>query len=81
MIWDIEFSQEASNYAIDSHPYNENILIAIEFLAFNPSGLPNEGTYQLLEDWCIWEIADHTVVYQKDDVVFHIYIWVIKPTE
>lgn len=81
MIWDIEFSQEASNYAIDSHPYNENVLIAIELLASNPSGLPNEGTYQLLEDWCIWEIADHTVVYQKDEVIFHIYIWVIKPTE
>lgn len=81
MIWDVEFSQEASNYAVDSHPYNENILIAIERLAFSSTGLPNEGTHQLLEDWCIWDIAEHTVVYQKDDVIFHIYIWIIKPTE
>jgi len=45
MIWNVEFSQEASNYAIDSHPHNENVLIAIEQLAFNPDGLPSEGTY------------------------------------
>ena len=81
MIWDVEFSQEASNYAIDSHPYNENVLSAIEQLTINPNGLPNEGTYQLLEDWCIWEIAGHTVVYQIDTVIFHIYVWVIKPGE
>lgn len=81
MIWNVEFSQEASNYAIDSHPHNENVLIAIEQLAFNPDGLPSEGTYQLWEDWCIWAISDHTVVYQKVEVIFHIYIWVIKPTE
>ena len=81
MIWDVDFSQEASNYAIDSHPYNENVLTAIEQLALNPDGLPHEGTYQLLEDWCIWEIATHTVVYQKDMILFHIYIWLIKPLE
>ena len=81
MIWDVEFSQEASNYAIDSHPYNEDVLIAIENLAFSQDGLPNEGIYQILEQWCIWEIAEHTVVYEKTPVLFHIYIWLIKLTE
>ena len=80
MIWDVEFSQEASNYAIDSLPYNENVLIAIEKLAFSQDGLPTEGVYQLLENWCIWEIAEHTVVYEKTPVLFHMYIWLIKPT-
>lgn len=80
MIWDVEFSQEANNYAIDSHPYNENVLIAIEKLAFTQDGLPTEGVYQILENWCIWEIADQTVVYEKTPVLFHIYIWLIKPT-
>ena len=81
MIWDVEFSQEASNYAIDSHPYNETVLVAIEKLAFRPDGWPAEGTYQILENWCIWEIADHTAVYEKNDVTFHIYLWIIKPKE
>ena len=81
MIWDIEFSQEASNYAIDSHPYNENVLTAVEQLAFNQDGLSTQGIYQLLGDWCIWEIANHTIVYQKHVAIFHIYIWIIKPTE
>ena len=81
MIWDVEFSQEANNYAIDSHPYNENVLIVIEKLAFTQNGLPTEGAYQILENWCIWEIADHTVVYEKTPALFHIYIWLIKPTQ
>jgi hypothetical protein len=43
MIWDIELSQEANNYAIDSHPYNEHVLMAIERLAFSQDGLPTEA--------------------------------------
>ena len=78
-MWTIEFSQEANNYAIDSHPYNEAVLIAIEGLAASKDGLPTEGVYQLLESWCIWEIADHTVVYEKEDTNFYLYIWVVKP--
>lgn len=81
MIWEIEFSQEANNYAIDSQPYNENVLMAIEKLAFSEAGLPSEGVYQVLEYWCIWEIADHTVVYERMPAFLHIYIWLIKPTE
>ena len=81
MIWAAEFSQAANNYAIDAHPYNENVLNAIELLALTPDGLPSEGVYQTLENWYIWEIADHTVVYEKTPVLFHIYIWLIKPTE
>lgn len=81
MTWDVEFSQEANNYAIDSQPYNENVLIAIEKLAFSEDGLPLEGAYQVLEHWCIWEIAEHTVVYERTPGLFHIYIWLIKPNE
>lgn len=80
MIWDVELSQEASNYAIDSHPYNEVVLMAIEQLAFAEDGFPTEGTYQRLEIWCVWEIADHSVVYERTPKSFHIYIWLIKPT-
>jgi hypothetical protein len=76
-VWEIEFSQEASNYALDSHPYNEAVLIAIEDLAASESGLPMEGSYQLLEQWYVWEIANLTVVYELEPHA--LYIWVIKP--
>ena len=79
MIWDVEFSQEANNYAVDSYPYNEDVISAIEKLAFYQTGLPIEGVYQVLENWCIWEIANHTVVYEKTPIRLHIYIWLIKP--
>lgn len=80
MIWDVEFSQEASNYAIDSYPYNEEVLAAIEKLAFQGEGLPSERSYEVLDNWCIWEIAEHTVVYERTPTRFNLYIWLIKPT-
>lgn len=76
-MWEIEFSQEANNYALDSHPYNEDVLVAIENLAASEDGLPTEGVYQLLQQWCVWEIANHTVVYEREPNL--LYIWVIKP--
>ena len=78
-MWEIEFSREASNYAIDSLPYNEDVLIAIERLTFSEDGLPTEGVYQMLESWCIWEIADHTVVYEREQNMLYIYVWLVKP--
>lgn len=78
-MWEIEFSQEASNYALDSLPYNEDVLIAVERLIFAKNGLPTEGVYQTIEQWCIWEIADHMVVYDRDERMLQIYVWVIKP--
>jgi hypothetical protein len=78
--WSVEFSQEAANYAVDSYPYNEEVLIAIERLTTSQDGWPREGVHQVLETWCIWEIAEHTVVYERDETGFQIYIWLIKPT-
>ena len=78
-MWTIEFSQEANNYAIDSLPYNEDVLIAIERLAFQASGLPAEGTYYPIDELLIWEVAGHTVIYERGDDA--LYIWTIKPAE
>jgi hypothetical protein len=80
-MWAIEFSQEASNYALDSLPYNEAVLIAIEKLAFSQDGLPAEGLFQAVDMWCVWEVSGHTVVYDKSDSDQTIYIWLIKPTQ
>ncbi len=80
-MWEIEFSREANNYAIDSHPYNEAVLLAIEQLAFSKDGWPSEGVYRALDNWCIWEIADHIVLYEKEDRTLYIYLWMIKPKE
>lgn len=80
-MWTIELSQEASNYALDSLPYNEDVLIAIEKLAFSQDGLPAEGLDQAVGMWCIWEVSGHTVVYDKSDSDQIIYIWLIKPAQ
>lgn len=81
-MWEIKFTKEAANYAIDSHPYNEQVLIAIETLAFTATGLSSEGTYienDDSEDILIWEIADHLVYYQIFLQENRIRIEVIKP--
>lgn len=57
------------------------VLIAIEKLAFNQTGLATEGSYQILDEWCIWEVANHTVVYEITRIERHLYIWVIRPIE
>ena len=78
-MWEIEFSQRAGNYAVDSHPYNEDVLTAIMNLTQSSHGLPNMGNVQQLEEWCVWEIARHTVVYEIDEFGHMLYIWIIKP--
>ncbi len=79
-MWEIQFSQEAANYAIDSHPYNEQVLIAVETLALLPSGLPISDC-ELFEEpsTYLWSIADHEVIYEQfiDDHL--LYIWMIRP--
>jgi hypothetical protein len=79
--WTIEFGQEAANYAVDSHPYNEDVLIAIEQLAASKEGWPVTGHFQIMENWCIWEIAEHIVVYEVERFSMSIIITVIKPAE
>ena len=76
-MWTIEFSHEANNYAIDSHPYNEDVLIAIEELAFTEDGLPHKGVYRILNGRYVWDIAEHTVIYRQIDD--RLYIILIKP--
>ena len=78
-MWGIEFSQEAGNYAVDSHPYNEDVLIAIVALNVSAKGLSDIDSFQQLENWCIWEIAGHSVVYEIDQDGHNLYIWIIKP--
>ena len=81
-MWEIKFTQEAASYAIDSHPYNEQVLIAIETLAFTPAGLSSEGEYlesEDSEDILIWEIADHLVYYQIFPQDNRLRIEAIKP--
>lgn len=79
MKWTIEFSQEAQNYALDSHPYNEAVLIEIERLAETNDGFPETGSFEIMENWCVWVIADHIVVYELEQFNLGIVVTVIKP--
>jgi len=65
MKWELGFSHEASNYAIDSHPYNEKVLMAIEELAFSAEGIPDEHYTELEPNIYLWEVAEYLVLYQR----------------
>jgi hypothetical protein len=64
-MWQLEFDRKPGNYAIDSHPYNEAVLIALEDLALNAEGIHAEGCTQIEPGAYLWEVADHQVVYQR----------------
>lgn len=78
-MWEIEYSQEASNYAIDSHPYNEQVLIAIEDLSETVDGLPPSNGKALRPNLYLWLIADHEVIYERFQYENLLYIWIVKP--
>jgi len=78
-MWEIEYSQEANNYAIDSHPYNEQVLLAIEDLASSPDGLPPENYTLLRYNLYLWLVADHEVIYERFTEENLLYIWIVKP--
>lgn len=80
-MWALEYSQEASNYALDSYPYNEAVLMAIESLAQTKSGLPTEGYKQLAPGRYLWEVAGHQVLFRRRPERNVIRILVIKPLE
>ena len=39
-MWELTYNREANNYALDSYPYNEDVLVAIESLTLTKDGLP-----------------------------------------
>jgi len=83
-LWDIEYSREARNYLYDSHPYTENILIAIEELRFTKDAIPPEGCTQLEPGVYMCEMLRHMVVYQKVLAVNtrpSLWIAIVKPLE
>jgi hypothetical protein len=79
MRWEIGFSIEASNYAIDSHPYNEAVLQAIEFLAFSEHGLPEEAVSELEPELYLWQVEQHEVFFQRFPTERRLWIAVLKP--
>ena len=80
-MWTVEYTQEAGNYAIDSHPYNEAVLIAIEALALTQTGLPTEGYTEMEEGRYLWEVANHQVICRRIPERKTIRILVLKPIE
>jgi hypothetical protein len=80
-MWLLDYSQEASNYALDSHPYNEVVLMAIESLALTSDGLSTEGDYrEYAPGYFLWEIAGHLVAFERFvDPPPELYIVFIRP--
>jgi hypothetical protein len=64
-MWELEYSRAARNYALDSHPYNEDVLIAIELLAQSPSGIPQADYTESPPGEFLWEVAGHFVAFER----------------
>jgi len=64
-MWELEYSPEANNYALDSYPYNEAVLAAIETLAQTDEGIPSTDWDEWQPDYFLWVVADHLISYQK----------------
>lgn len=64
-MWTLRYSREANNYALDSYPYNEDLLVAIELLAQTPGGLPASNYREWKPKHILWQVAGHYVAYYK----------------
>lgn len=78
-MWSIEYSREVRNYIYDSYPYTEAIWQAIKTLRQTKDELPAEGCRQLGLETYLWEVADHTVIYQRVVAQRKLVITVLKP--
>ncbi len=80
-MWLLEYSREANNYAIDSHPYSEDVLSAIETLALTDMALPPNST-ELEPEVYLWRVEGHLVIYKRRLFpIRSIWIAIIKPTD
>jgi hypothetical protein len=79
MQWQLNYSREANNYALDSYPYNEALLNAIQGMIAMPSPYPAGVTRADHAGILIWQIADHAVYYQVNEESLTITILAIHP--
>ena len=80
-MWTLEYSPEAANYAVDSHSYNEAVLMALESLAQSNEGIPAENCTPLARNRYKWEIEGHLVLFRRVQTRHTIRILIIKPLE
>ena len=78
MQWQINYSRTANNYALDSYPYNEEVLVAIESLGAMPHPFP-PGISVFPGPIYVWEVANHQVYYEVTEETLTINIIAIKP--
>lgn len=79
-MWELTYNREANNYALDSYPYNEDVLVAIESLTLTKDGLPESNCVKLESEYYLWEVAPHSVLFQRVINKMEIRILIIKPS-
>jgi hypothetical protein len=79
MLWRLNYSREANNYILDSYPYNEAVVMAIQTLALMPSPYPPGVTQAKIPGIMVWRVADHDVYYRVDEDVLTLIIMAIHP--
>lgn len=78
-MWTLLYNREANNYALDSYPYVEDVLIAIELLALTDLGLLDENYLELELGYYLWKMHQHIVLFQRIVDNMEIRILIIKP--
>ena len=79
MLWRLKYSRETSNYVLDSLPYNEVVVNAIQRLAIMPSPYPPGIIQADVLDILIWRVAEHEVYYLVNEETLTITILAIHP--
>ena len=80
-MWLLEYSPEANQYALDSYPYDEDVLSAIELLALRLDALPSSDYRELEPEYYLWSVAQHTVLFRRIVLLSKIRILAIRPDE
>ena len=79
MLWRLEYSREANNYVLDSYPYNEAVVMAIQSLMLMPSPYPPGVTPSKIPGVMVWRVTDHDVYYRVNEDALILIILVIHP--
>jgi hypothetical protein len=81
-MWKIEYSKEVRNYLYDSYPYTETVWQTIKALRHQVDGLPPAGSdyYEIETERFVWDVAAHTVVYERRSDERSLFFAVVKPS-
>jgi hypothetical protein len=81
MKWELHYSQQVIIYLVALREAGEEIRRAIRSLQDTEDGIPSNGITQPEPNIYLWEVADHLVVYHRQQEKSRIRIVVVESIE